>query len=502
MTELVVSRLQPISTVPVILGWQKKIELHEESESYFRHCQIEAHHDLEAVNCWLKRRAKSPKTYDAYRREAERFLMWCIYEKGLPIGKLKAKDFEDYLKFLQAPPKHWCAHRGAFRAGRGSPNWRPFVAGLKTIAFKLAVRIIHSLMSYLVEAEYIRVNPLKLVEGVEEKSIHAEERKYQVWQRMLEVDEWLAVQQVLEELPEKSNFEIEIKLRTQLLFALLYFLGLRIHEVVSHSWNAFRLKEEQWWFFVKGKGEKYAHVPVNDKLLSFVKIYRIYLEKEPLPSPEDIEPIFLNRLSSKPFTIRQLYNLVKEIGREAAKQFAEMPLKQKKLQKLSPHWLRHLFASHQDKAGVAPTIIKANMRHGSSQTTQLYLHAEDELRYQAVQKIDLNIIPKWIQHQTVKKPDMVIQIDLSEGPSDRLLGLKRLIEAIEQNFLQGYRWQWHGAEKSEFFSKLEHEILFFKNIRVGYQIESLTEEKVQEIKTKIKLESGIRLFVCRVEITV
>lgn len=499
MAELVQASLSS-ELVPVISGLKTKIVLQEQSQPYSVECEIEAKNDLQAVGCWLNKHAKNPKTLDAYRREAQRLLMWCVYERGLSLGKLKAQDLEGYIQFLQAPPQSWCTTRASLRAGKQSAIWRPFVAGLKGTALKMAVRIIHSLLNYLVNAQYLKSNALKLVNDLDKSKVTQAERQYQVWERMLEADEWIAVQQALEALPEQRDSEIELKLRTQLLFALLYFLGLRIHEVVTHGWNAFRLKEGQWWFFVKGKGEQYAHIPVNDKLLSFVKIYRIYLGREPLPSPEDNEPLFMNELTRKSFTIRQLYNLVKVVGREASKQFIESPLKQKKLQRLSPHWLRHLFASHQDKAGIAATIIKANMRHSSHQITQLYLHAEDKLRHQAVQKIDLNIIPKWIQRQTVQKSDMLVQIDLSEGPSDRLLGLKRLIEAIEQNVLQNYRWQWQGIEKSEFFAKLEREILFFKNIRLCYQIESLTEEKMQAVKTNINLESKTRLFVCRVEI--
>ena len=120
-----------------------------------------AENDLEAVRCWLKKHAHNSKTFDAYRREAQRLLMWCVYERGLPLGKLKAQDFEAYFKFLQMPPKTWCASRSDLRAGKHSTAWRPFIAGLNNTALKMAGRVLHSLMNYLVTADYLRSNPLK-----------------------------------------------------------------------------------------------------------------------------------------------------------------------------------------------------------------------------------------------------------------------------------------------------------------------------------------------------
>jgi hypothetical protein len=71
------------------------------------------------------------------------------------------------------------------------------------------------------------------------------------------------------------------------------FVG--IHEVAKHSWNAFRYRQGQWRFFVVGKGEKYAHLPINHQLLLFVKIDRLQLGKLPLPSSDEHEPFFISK---------------------------------------------------------------------------------------------------------------------------------------------------------------------------------------------------------------
>ncbi len=489
----------PLAMEPSLPGFHSKVLLQAESRPYSVDCQIEAENDLEAVRCWLKKHAHNLKTFDAYQREAQRLLMWCVYERGLPLGKLKAQDFEAYFKFLQMPPKTWCASRSDLRGGKHSTAWRPFIAGLNNTALKMAGRVLHSLMNYLVTADYLRSNPLKLVNAFKDSGLHSEERRYQVWDRMLEADEWQAVEQALENLPETGAFEIAHKIRTQLLFGMLYFLGLRIHEVANHSWNAFRLRENQWWFFVKGKGQKYAHIPVNDKLLSFVKIYRLHLGKLPLPSPEESESFFISSTTQKPLQVRQLYNWVKTVGIAALKQFEHDPSKQKKLKRLSPHWLRHLLASHLDKAGVSATVIKSVMRHASLQTTQIYMHAEDALRHQEVQKIDMGILPYKSSDKPI--PQFLVKISLSEGSASRLLSLEKLIEAIEQNIMPAYRWRWAaGVAKAEFLKGLKHEIVRSKHINFSYIIENLNEMDSNTLKGQIKLESEIRLFACQIAV--
>jgi len=58
----------------------------------------------------------------------------------------------------------------------------------------------------------------------------------------------------------KEKFE---KYRLRFMVVMLYLLGLRIHKLESHIWNAFRQIQGKWWFLVKGKGDKLGKVPVN-----------------------------------------------------------------------------------------------------------------------------------------------------------------------------------------------------------------------------------------------
>lgn len=380
--------------LPVLAGFIPKIDLYTQSCPYTDECVLDAANDLQAVFKWLALYNKST-TYNTYKREVQRFLLWCSYEIGKSLAALKVNDFEAYLEFLQKPPISWCTTRAMLRGGKNSGLWKPFIGPLNSSAYQCSVRVLNSLFNYLVQADYLRTNPIKLVRAATKFNFDLENRKYQVWTRILGMDEWQAILDTLKNMPEDSLAAIDLKMRTQFLFAILYLLGLRIHEVVSHSWNAFRKKDGKWWFFVKGKGDKLGHIPVNDQLLEYVKAYRQHLGKEALPSPHEVERLIVSQKTGKAYQLRILYNMVKNIGEKAAQAFNNNPVKQEKLGKFSPHWLRHLAASHQDKAGISMNMIQENMRHASSQTTKIYIHAEDEARHQAVQQMNfVRIIPK------------------------------------------------------------------------------------------------------------
>ncbi len=483
--------------VPGLSELLAKVDLSVHSKPYVQDCQIEAGHDIEAVGCWLKKHLNNPHTFSSYQRQAKLFLMWCSYEKGKTIGQLKVQDFEAYFDFLRNPPSFWCTDRATLRQGLQSQSWRPLVGGLSESAIRMAFSVLQSLMNYLSDSNYIRSNPLKLIKVNGQYASALENQKYQVWARMLEEDEWQVVQETLESLAEETPSQLTYKLRTQFLFALLYFLGLRVHEVANHTWKAFQFREGKWWFFVRGKGGKLGHIPVHEKLLTFAKLYRIALNKVPLPEPTE-EGSLLISFEEKPLQVRQIFNIVKNIGQLASLKFKEEPLKAAKLKKLSPHWLRHLCASHQDKVGIAATMIRENLRHGSSQTTQIYLHAEESLRHEAMQKMSLKIDPKPIVKKSITQQTL-IKIKLSEGPLHKGLGFKKLLDALEEGF-SCYHWQPYQFDKASKIEEIESSIIPVQSIEFGYIFDDLDQSHVEAVKKMVGLEASIRLFKAEIEL--
>jgi integrase len=80
-------------------------------------------------------------------------------------------------------------------------------------------------------------------------------------------------------------------------------------------------------------------------------------------------------------------NILKALAIKAADKFAKDSPSYEKLLRFSPHWLRHLSASRQDLAGISFTNIMSNLRHQNESTTRLYVHAEDHVRHQEMEKL-------------------------------------------------------------------------------------------------------------------
>ena len=454
-----------------------RFDLVANSKAYGDYCQIKANNDLEAAIVWLQRHSNT-NTYRAYKREAERLLLWCCYEQGLSFNELTLQDIEQYFKFLS------------------HPNKKLLSSPLEGPAKAFAKRAINSLFNFLVVANYLRFNPLKLLKK-NNKLIDFTEHKYKVWERMLEIDEWQAVQQALGNMPETTRAEIDNKMRTQFLFSLLYFLGLRINEVATHTWSSFRKREDQWWFFVKGKCNKLGHIPVNEQLLAYIKNYRLHLGKAMLPKTKDTDPLLISTTTNRPLKVGQLYNLVKAIANMAASYFPEDVAKQKKLKKFSPHWLRHLSASHQDKAGVPASIIQANHRHSSFQTTQVYVHAEEARRFTEIQKLSMKLQSKLLVPKT-RANTLEISMQLSKGPINKLMGLQKLIRGLETQILTDISWNRISPTKEALLTLTEQQLLS-NNIELIYQLygsEVLDHQEVWE-RAFIR-QSDVWLFTAKV----
>lgn len=359
-------------------------------------CQINAHHDYEALLCWLNEYIQKPTTYRTYRKEAERFLLWSIYERGKALSSLTRDDIDAYLIFLDDPtPKEkWCGVKKGYGYQRGSTHWRPFTGALSPNSKITAISAIDSLLNYWVDARYIQSNPMRLIRKKRTSVKNKLHLELDLYERILTPEEWHALLETLDQYPSSSEPERHEKARLQFLISILYFLGLRVSELANHTWNAFRKIDDHWWFYVMGKGDKLARIPVSDELLRAVIIYRSHLKQSPYPSIHDTQPLIASFTTKRAITPRQINGILKKLALETSKKFASHPEQAKKIKKFSAHWLRHLSATMQDKAGIAFKHIRANHRHENDETTRRYVHAIDLDRHQDMQKLKLRLSSK------------------------------------------------------------------------------------------------------------
>jgi hypothetical protein len=97
-------------------------------------CILGVDNDYDAIQAWLALH-ESPATQRAYRKEAERLILWAIVARGKALSSLTTRDATDYRAFLRRPTprERWV---GPPRP-RTSTDWRPFVDNLSAVRLRM-----------------------------------------------------------------------------------------------------------------------------------------------------------------------------------------------------------------------------------------------------------------------------------------------------------------------------------------------------------------------------
>jgi len=149
------------------------------------------------------------------------------------------------------------------------------------------------------------------------------------------------------------------------LFEMLYATGLRISELVSMPRRA--ISSDLEMLIVRGKGDKERMVPLGGKAISALKNYLVLLDNC-TPEKERSIYIFPSRGADGYLTRRRVGQMLKDIAVEAG----ILP------SKLSPHKLRHAFATHLLSHGADLRVVQQLLGHSDISTTQIYTHVLDE----------------------------------------------------------------------------------------------------------------------------
>jgi hypothetical protein len=114
--------------------------------------------DLGAVKRWLAGYADKPGTARSYRKEAERFLLWCTVVRKKPLASAAAEDFQAYGEFLQALPTDWI-HPAP--VDRTDDRWRPFRGVPAAASRRQALVIVRTMFDGLHAAGHLLGNPFR-----------------------------------------------------------------------------------------------------------------------------------------------------------------------------------------------------------------------------------------------------------------------------------------------------------------------------------------------------
>ncbi|MDD3838759.1 MAG: site-specific tyrosine recombinase XerD, partial [Phenylobacterium sp.] len=155
-------------------------------------------------------------------------------------------------------------------------------------------------------------------------------------------------------------------LRLACLVELLYASGLRISELVSLPLAA--VARDPAYLIVKGKGGKERLAPLNGAARAAVKAY-LEVRASFLPRGEKASPwLFPSRGKGGRLTARRVAQLLDEAALAAGVDPA----------KVSPHVLRHAFATHLLEGGADLRVVQTLLGHADIATTQIYTHVAGE----------------------------------------------------------------------------------------------------------------------------
>lgn len=352
--------------------------------------------DLEAIHAWLRSK-RSTNTVRAYRKEAERFLLWAILVKKKPLSSMTVEDCEDYRDFLAdpQPASVWCGQRGRERWG---PLWRPFNGPLDANSERHALAVLKSLYGWLASQGYLIGNPWAGVASRLSSSPRIQAG------RAFTKKQWLFIGNQVKDLPDTGANR-----RLGLVLALLYVTGLRRDELVRAQvddlqWQAFDDGTGGWMLNVVGKGMKLREVPVPDPIMEMIRDYlrRRGLSDEP-SHPGNRGAALVGRIDDAlervPGADRQfdprdgiaagtLYDILKRFFAQCSDRLARTSATDAdRLRQASTHWLRHTHGSHAIAAGVPIDVVRDNLGHASISTTGIYVSGEKRRRHAEVSRM-------------------------------------------------------------------------------------------------------------------
>ena len=152
--------------------------------------------------------------------------------------------------------------------------------------------------------------------------------------------------------------------RNRAIIETIYACGLRVTELINLKISNIFFKDN--FLKIIGKGNKERLCPIANKTLSYLKIYIDEIRNHSIIKEKDSDIVFLNNRGSKLSRV-MIFLLLKK--------YAEIAGIKKNI---SPHTLRHSFATHLIDGGADLRAIQEMLGHQSITTTEIYTHLDKE----------------------------------------------------------------------------------------------------------------------------
>ena len=268
----------------------------------------------------LVERGLSSNTINAYRRDLQNFAKFFENNSELSLLEVKHEDIAKYLGNL----------------------------GDRQLASSTLDRKMDSIRTFykfLVVERYINDNPTLMIEPL---------RSWSKLPTVLSIAE-------MESLINQPDISKPLGLRDKALLEIMYACGLRVSELVNLRITD--LNPEIGYLRCLGKGNKERVVPVGSMALEAVKNY--LNSGRPILNPKE-DWLFINYKGEK-LTRDGVRYIIQEIAESVGIQ-----------KKITPHTLRHCFATHLLERGADLRSLQEMLGHASISTTQIYTHVNSE----------------------------------------------------------------------------------------------------------------------------
>jgi integrase/recombinase XerD len=159
--------------------------------------------------------------------------------------------------------------------------------------------------------------------------------------------------------------------RNRTIFEIIYSCGLRVSEAITIKNSD--LFFEEGFIRVLGKGKKERYVPIHESAQRYITMYQKSIRSHIFPQKGFEDTLFLNR-RGKGLSRQMIFMILKDLA-------IKIDLKKK----ISPHTLRHSFATHLLQNGADLRAIQQMLGHESITTTEVYVHVDKSYLKQVVE---------------------------------------------------------------------------------------------------------------------
>ncbi len=284
---------------------------------------------------WLRHLAVekglSANTLSNYRRDLARYIDWLEAQKISDLQQVDQPMVEHYVSYLR---------QGDPEAGRAP------LAQSSAARALIVVRGLHA---------------FALVEGLIEHNVAAKVQPAGAGQHLPETLSVQEVTRLIESIPD-TEAATAMDLRDRALLELLYGTGARISELLALHVD--QVANLDGLLVITGKGNKQRLVPVGRQAQAAIEAYLV--RGRPSLAKGRSHALFLNSRGNA-LSRTSAWHVLKQAAQRAGLE-----------KEISPHTLRHSYASHLIEGGADVRVVQELLGHASVTTTQIYTHISAE----------------------------------------------------------------------------------------------------------------------------